>query len=204
MRNIIILISLVFTLNSCNQQKCEEFDITKMPFNVTDFKNITEYTNGSDTMVLSSSNIFQSKSYNQSWLSNFDFEVGQVCEPKYKIKFSDNENRIEINYEFSYSPSENNSIFLYLDFNSTPFFKKVKLHPYYSKIIFQKNLTSNRTLNPYILKIVRLENFRINSFEFYSGEKWYLIKDGDSVINASQHAKISPKDHPLDNQPNKR
>lgn len=173
-KSIILILPLFYFLQSCEQKKCEGFNIKKLPLKNIHFDKIISYSNGIDTLELIQDYFYQSKEIN-SFSRNID-----LCNPSFEVAYKDKDYLLNINYDFSYTPSINKNVNLYLlilkshieiNLNNIDNNKKQTF------ILTRKNTFSINASKTELIKKIQLEKLKVIMFEKFNGEKWYLIKN---------------------------
>jgi hypothetical protein len=184
MKRLINYIFLSFLLFSCENQYCSRFNTKVLPFNYKKFKSSIQYTNTFDTLTLFLTDEFISGGYNvPNAFTQILGDAPSSCESYLELKFKDKDDKISILYTFSAISKDSMELNVRVNFSDVTLKYKFEKNKKYLDTL-SADLNSVYNVSKYhIIKQLILENFRVKSFEFYSGEKWYLIKDGDSLVN---------------------
>lgn len=168
---------LASSILSCDHRVCEAFNIERLPFDTTYFKQRLTYTNGFDTLTLFPAVVDYSKESTLDPMGNPD------CYPCYAIEYSLKRKPVlNILYSFKYYPEESHAEF-YVNINASDF--KIKLDSSFKqeiynnkKLVFDNfHVTSSDSTR--MVKKAVFESMRITEIETYAGIIWKLIKVGD-------------------------
>ncbi len=173
-KRIILILPLFYFLHSCEQKKCEGFNIKKLPLKNIRFDKIISYSNGIDTLELIQDYFYQSKEIN-SFSRNID-----LCNPSFEVAYQDKDNLLNINYDFSYTPSINKNVNLYLLILKSHIEINLNNIDNNKKQIFiqnRKNTFSLDASKTELIKKIQLEKLKVIMFEKFNGERWFLIKN---------------------------
>ena len=187
MKKIGLLTFLLFCMYSCNWNnriKCEGFDFKRIPYKKAYFFNSLHYSNGNDTIRL------RCVWHKFSKPSSYDESAAFLteCRPDFIISYRDKENKLNLEYIFSYSPLEENIMELSLFVNSSYrsfLLPEIKGNREYSFNLGRKyNLTANIS-DEEIIDRIKIQKYRITYIEMGSDETWKLIRIGDSLLRSN-------------------
>lgn len=180
-RNILILSCIILNVvSSCDHGVCEAFNIERLPFDTSYYKQRLTYSNGSDTLVLFPAVVDYSKESNLNPMGNPD------CYPCYAIEYLPKRKPVlDILYSFNYYPEENFTQF-YIIIDASDL--KIKLDSSFKqelyknkKMVFDNFHQLNSSDSTRMVKKAVFESMRMTEIETYAGVSWRLIKVGNEV-----------------------
>ncbi|AEA43125.1 hypothetical protein [Fluviicola taffensis] len=163
-------------ITSCKSEKCEGFNLKRMPFDLKYYKKPLKYSNGVDTITLYGTVSQFSKESRLSGLSN------PTCDPSLSIDYKGKPHIITMSFYFEYYPESDYTKFtLSLNMSrsmpikiDSAFLSNLKKN---EEVVYQKmadnynNEDSSRTLKKF-----SMQNMRVTDFEFLDGKRWYLVR----------------------------
>lgn len=166
----------VLILVSCKGEKCESFNLKRIPFDLKHYTKTFQYSSGVDTITLHGS-VYISEESRLSGLSN------PTCSPRMEISYTAKTGRpnyLNMLFTFGYSP-ENDYTELSIWINSgylsnikidADFIMKIKNN---EEIVFEEMSNNNRDSSR-MLKKITLQNMQVLNFEFLDGKQWSLVR----------------------------
>lgn len=165
---------LLLLIISCKGEKCESFNLKRIPFNLKYFEEPLQYSNGVDTITLYG---VVSQISKETRLSGY---ANPTCDPHLSIDYEGKPYTIGISFHFEYSP-ENDYTALSVWINSSNV-RNIKIDSDFlaslkrqEEIVYQK-MDNNNKDSSRMLRKFSLQNMRVTYFEFLDGKKWQLIR----------------------------
>lgn len=160
---------------SCKGEKCEGFNLKRIPFDLKYYQQPLKYSNGVDTITLYATINYISKESRLSGLSN------PTCDPRLSITYEGKPYVIAMSFYFEYSP-EYDYTRLFISINlcvSAP----IRINSVFldnlnknDVITYQKMEDSNSQDSSRTLRKFSMQKMRVTDFEFLDGKRWYLVK----------------------------
>lgn len=176
---VLVLVIFNSISNKTELVKCEGFNLNKIPYDSSYFKQDIKYTNGLDTIELHCTNFSFTKFY-EYYRGGGSF--GQ-CYPELFIQYFDSTKTTDISLGFSYNNSKNSILMFDLGVNSSIIGINLDTLNFNKLTIFSLNENNNLSATltkKEMIKRIDLYKLKVVYFEKFSGENWKLINDSTS------------------------